>query len=189
MRSGPGERGALLLEMLLALGLFVVAALTISAAVDRGSGSIIRQRDLLRAGDLARSAMARLEAGLATPETLSGAVPAWGMGDEMEGEAIASVEGIAFDEDADESGWEIEVEREASEFEGLSVVRVTARRVDSESGDVLVEHTLHQLVRLIEEGAEIAGEEDELAEAAREGAEREARRVEREASAGGGGAR
>ncbi len=155
--------GALLLEMLVALGLFVMTALAVGMSMSRGMDAIVRDREQARACDLARSAMAKIEAHLASPESLDGAV------EEAEG-----ADRIAFDEDAIEaSGWELVVEREPSMFEGLSIVHVTARRVDPESGRVLVSATLHQLVRVRADSDEdIVGEAGDLLDAARRGADR-----------------
>ncbi len=161
-RPWPSRPGALLLEMLVALGLFVMTALAVSASMSRGMDAIVRDRDLARARDLARSAMAKIEAHLASPESLDGPVE-----DESE-------DRIAFDEGpVEDTGWELVVDREPSEFEGLSVVRVTARRVDPASERVLVSATLYQLVRVREDaGEDIVGEAGDLLDAAREGADR-----------------
>ena len=76
----------------------------------------------------------------------------------------------------DESGWELEVLTEPSEFEGLSVVSITAMRVDLTTGDISISHTLHQLVRLRDDTEDIVGEIDPLMEAAERGADRDRRR-------------
>ncbi len=172
------SRGALLLEMLVALGLFVVAGLAISGAVQRGLGAMIEDRQETKAADLARSAMAMLEAGIETAQTLDGPVLAWQDDTSMlEGDDQVGPITRSFDEGAvDESGWELEVLTEPSEFEGLSVVSVTAMRVDPTTGDIAISHTLHQLVRLRDEGEDIVGEIDPLMEAAERGADRDRRR-------------
>ncbi len=168
------SRGALLLEMLVAVGLFVVAGLAIGASVNRGLGALIQDREQTKAADLARSAMAMLEAGIETPQTLNGPVLAWQddssmlNGDEMAGPVTQS-----FDEGAiDDSGWELEVLTEPSEFDGLTIVSVTAMRLDVDSGNIGISHTLHQLMRLREEGDDVVGEIDPLMEAAERGAQR-----------------
>ena len=101
-------RGAILLEVLLALALFVAGALVIMAAMDGSAGAISRARDTARAADLARSAMSRIEAGQARPETMSGPVMDEN-GDVLEGEA-----------------WELEVRTEPAGPAGLSKVTVRA---------------------------------------------------------------
>lgn len=135
------RRGAVLMEVLLALVLFVAAALAALGVLDRSMDSLtaVRQRD---AGwDIARSAISRLEAGMATPETLAGPVRPEGSD--------------AFDADA--AQWEIEIDTQPSEFAELS--RVTVRAVRRRAGgEPVVDAELHQLVRLlrsVEEPADI----------------------------------
>lgn len=130
----PPARGAILLECLLALAIFVAAGVSVMALVDQATGSLERVRDVQRAADLARSTMSRLEAGIATPETMSG-----------------PVRSIAFDSDAEEqeTGWELEVETEPSDFQGLSRVTVRAIKRPFEGADrELASFTLTQLMRL-----------------------------------------
>lgn len=168
MSARATARGALLLEMLVALGLFVVGGLAISAAVDRGLGALAQDREETRAADLVRSAMAQIEAGIATPQTLTGPVQAWRDDTSaLQGDDEAGPSMRVFDEGAtDETDWELEVLTEPSEFEGLTLVSVTAMRVDQLSGEVAFSHTLHQLVRLREGEEDIVGEVDPLMEAA-----------------------
>ncbi|MCE7973015.1 MAG: hypothetical protein DYG92_01630 [Leptolyngbya sp. PLA1] len=132
-RTANSRRGGVLLEVLLALVLFVSAAMATLSLVDRliENSYTLEQRRI--AADLARSAMARLEAGLATPETLSGPVRP------EEGDAgVAAI-----------SDWVLDVQTETSPFSELTNVSVTAMLAPG--GDV--EHpktsfTLRQLVRL-----------------------------------------
>ncbi|HYE60483.1 MAG TPA: hypothetical protein VD997_00680 [Phycisphaerales bacterium] len=136
-------RGAILLECVLALALFVAAGLTIMGMMDRAASSVADTRDYEIAVDVARSAMAQIEAGIASPETLNGPVPQWR--DAMD---------ATFDDDLpDESGWNLEITTEPSQFDGLTKVSVRAFRQDPGSEDELVSYTLHQLVRLTEGGA------------------------------------
>lgn len=102
------ERGAILLEVLLALALFVAGALVIMAAMDGSAGAISRARDTARAADLARSAMSRIEAGQARPETMSGPVM------DENGEVL------------EDEAWELEVRTEPAGPAGLSKVTVRA---------------------------------------------------------------
>ena len=72
------RRGALLLEVVLALALFVTAGIAILSMVGQSVGSLKSAREKLHAADLARSAMAKIEAGRSTITdpafTTSGAV-------------------------------------------------------------------------------------------------------------------
>lgn len=114
------RRASILLEVILAVSIFTAAALVVLRQVSFASDAVLRARDQERAADLARSAMAMIEAGLETPETLSGPLAparvAFGLGSASKtaptGEAYLN--------------WELAVEVEPSPFEGLSKVRVTA---------------------------------------------------------------
>ncbi len=123
-------RGAVLLEVLLSLALLVAAGLTIIGLASQAAGSVERSRDRALALDLARSAMAEIEAGISRPETMGGPVESRvGVGE-----------------------WGIEVETEPSQFTGLTLVKVRAIRyaaAGSEAEESSV--TLQQLVRLGEE--------------------------------------
>jgi hypothetical protein len=159
--AGRRGRGALLLEALLALTVFVSAGLAILTMVERAVASLSMVRDLRHAADLARSALAQLEAGIAEAETLSGPVPPW-----MEDE-----EGFD-DAPPTPTGWELIVATAPSPFDGLTLVTVTAVRSEetgASGDDGAVSYTLRQLVRLAARAEEGAGDEGELLEAARDG--------------------
>lgn len=169
-------RGMLLLEVVLAIAVFVMASIAILSIVRGGVGSLQATRDAVRACDLARSAMARIEAGLDTPQSLTGPVPLW----EDDAEAWEADEllggpggqGIEFaDAPPRPSLWEIEVETEPSSFSGLTEVTVrTLKRSSANSEELTASYTLRQLVRLVSKGEDKAGEPDELSESAARGA-------------------
>jgi hypothetical protein len=135
-------RGAMLLELVLAMALFVGGGLAVLSAIGQAGRSLDAARERVKAADLARSAMARIEAGLADPVVINGPVSEW-----VDEEVGA---GAAFrDSPTAPSGWELVVQTEPSEHEGLTRVSITARRTmprgvrtDGPS------FTLHQLVRL-----------------------------------------
>jgi hypothetical protein len=126
-RTAACKRGAILLEVLLSLALLVAAGLTILGLASQAAASVEAARDRAMAIDLARSALAEIEAGVSSPETMSGPVESRvGQGE-----------------------WGIEVETEPSQFTGLSLVKVRAIRYagagsEAETSSV----TLQQLVRL-----------------------------------------
>jgi Tfp pilus assembly protein PilV len=130
------RRGLMLLECLLALAVFVAAGLTILSMCDQASGSMQASRDLSRATDLARSSMAKLEAGLVSAETLNGPAAAWTSDD-----AYVDVPGTP------SGGWTVEVRTAPSSFDGLTLVTLRAFFMKA-SGEEGVSYTLHQLVRL-----------------------------------------
>ncbi len=133
-----GRRGAVLLECILALSLFVACGLAVMAMMDRAAASVAATRDAEQAVDVARTAMAKIEAGIATPETLNGPVPEWR--DERD---------ATFDDSLPRgSGWLLEVETEPSQFAGLTHVGVRAVKIVPGSEVELVSFKLDQLVRL-----------------------------------------
>jgi hypothetical protein len=137
----------MLMEVVLALALVVVVGMPVLSAVSQSTGALRAAREKQVAVDLARSAMAKLEAGIETTTTLSGPVKAW-----SEDMNLAEVS-----EDRDETGWELQVEAEPSSYEGLTYVTVTARRTDEVASSAF---TLRQLVRLAQREEDGIGEKD-----------------------------
>jgi len=151
-----------------------MAGLAVLSLVNGSVSGLGRSRDTATAADLARSAMARLEAGLGTSQSLSGPVGRWEEDESAwEGDdAAGPMEGFA-DMAPAPTLWEIEVDTEPSTFDGLTLATVRAfRRVSETSEDLAAEFTLRQLVRLSAGGEDVAGETDAIGEAARRGAER-----------------
>ncbi len=129
------RRGAILLEAMIALAIFVMAALAVLAIVDRAMRTAREVRDTERASFLARSAMARIEAGVVLPQAISGPVSAESDRDDALSPGA--------------QGWELEISTEPSSMRGLTLVRVTAlRRSGGIQGRVLASCTLSQFVRL-----------------------------------------
>jgi hypothetical protein len=161
----------------LAVSLFVMAGMAILSLVGGSVEGLGRSRDAAVAADLARSAMARLEAGLGTGQTLSGPVGRWEEDESVwEGDdAAGPMSGFA-DIAAAPTLWEIEIDTEPSRFDGLTLATVRAfKRAGENSEQIAAEFALRQLVRLGAEGDDVAGEADEISEAAGRGAERGAR--------------
>jgi Tfp pilus assembly protein PilX len=147
------RRGVMLMEVLLALALVVVVGMTVLSAVSQSTGALRAAREKQVAVDLARSAMAKLEAGIETTTTLSGPVKAW-----SEDVNLAEVP-----EGSDEAGWELQVEAEPSSYEGLTYVTVTARRTgEGAQGGAsgASSFTLRQLVRLAQREEDGIGDKD-----------------------------
>ncbi len=157
--SGPvlpwrERRGALLLEVIVALAIFVVAGGAILNLVTQTMTGLERSRLSARGADLARSAIAKIEAGIETAQTLNGPV-------ERHAEGAKADAG---------RGWELEIETDPSQFRGLTRVEVKAVKRSGER--VEAEYTLVQLVRLGGKGEDKAGEEDSIGEKAKRGLER-----------------
>ena len=167
LSRGAWGRGWVLFEMMVALTIFIFMAVAVLGAVNQGLMSAERTRDASKAADLARSTMAKLEAGLGTVQNLAGPVPAW----EPTLDADSGAD-VPFDESAPsgfseeppvDSLWEVEIETLPSEFPGLTHVTVTAvRRVSELSERVAASYTLHQLVRLAPETEDSVGELDDI---------------------------
>lgn len=151
MRRHRSPAGGVLLEVVVALAIFIGAALAVMACVDRAADSLERTRGMQRAADLARTAMAQLEAGLVMPTTLNGPVPAL---DGLDRSGLPYSGGASGE---GESGWELEISTEPSDFGSLTKVMVTAVRRRAESGTVMHSYTLTQLVRLSDRAGESAG--------------------------------
>lgn len=116
-------RGALLLELLIALAIFVAAGLTVLAVIRQSVGDA-RAVDLqLRAQDLVYSSAARIAAGISTPEQEHGPVPVWS--DDASGEGFDDRPPAA-------SGWSIRVETSRSGFGDASLIRISALRGEGE---------------------------------------------------------
>jgi len=138
-------RGALLLEAMLALAIFVMAGLAVLAIVDRAMDTLRTVRNTERASLLARSAMAKIEAGIVLPQALNGPVASTDIDEDASGDASGP------------TGWELDVSTEPWSVRGLTLVRVTAlRRTTGSEGRVLASYTLSQLVRT-SPGASLAG--------------------------------
>ena len=133
------RRGALLLEVLLSLALFVMASLAILGIVRDAVGRLDDTRARLEAADLAHTAIAAIEAGLFEPTALNGPVPQGGLLAEDDQDSG----GVAAAPNPDDL-WSLEIETEPSAFPGLAFVRVTAYRGDFD--DPSASFSLRQLV-------------------------------------------
>lgn len=120
------RRGALLLEVLLSVALFVIASLAILSIVREAVGRLEDGRDRLAAADIAHSAMAAIDAGLYEPSALDGPFPTTGL---FSDEEILSGSVAAAPDPG--SGWVLEVESERSQFPGLTMVEIAVRRDDA----------------------------------------------------------
>ena len=168
------RRGALLLEVMLALAIFVAGGLAILGLVRGSMLDLDHARQTLHAADVARSAMSRIEAGLANPATLNGPVELWDGRAAAESAYLDAGEDLAMGMDdaasVEDPLWELEVDTAPSQFADLSEVTVRARRLASPgSTRVVASYTLRQLVRLGRRDEDTVGEDGALLEAIREG--------------------
>lgn len=150
------RRAAILLEIMLAVALFGSAAAVLFGTLEQGLATLTRSREEQRAADLACSAMALLEAGLARAETLAGpGENVWA--------AAGGDEDAPFDDapppSLDLDALELDIETQPAAYDGLTEVRITVRRGPGEDAANVFE--LWQLVRLTD------AEDDEFAPADR----------------------
>lgn len=146
--------GAMLLEVVVSFAIFVVAALAVLSSVQRATSAAVLARDQSHAMDLARSAIAKIESGIARPETLNGPVPPWDRSDAGESTSGESGDPVGLSASSQVSpvrptGWELEILTRPTVYDGLTAVTVVARRRRGESGGALsASFSLTQFVRL-----------------------------------------
>jgi len=141
------SRGSILLEVVVSIAMFVAVGITILGVMGQGEAALRAARNSQRAMDLARSAMAAIEAGLATPQNVStlvkspAGVAAW--------LALDTEENMELGDGLDEGSMELEVEVEPTADTGLSLmtVRVGLKQRGGVSGPDAV--VLRQLVRVV----------------------------------------
>lgn len=139
------RRGALLLEVLLAVALLAAASLVLVGAIGRAADAAVAAGERARARDVARSALSLIDLGLATPDALEGEVPAtWPAevtgesGSGESGPGGGAEVGVGGGEDifsADAGpGWAVSFETAPVPFDGLQAVTVRVRRGERASG-------------------------------------------------------
>ncbi len=151
--GGRRARGAVLLEMLLALGLFVGAASFCLASMRSLHSALDRAERDQRVVDLARSRMAELEAGLISLQALRG---------EWSG-AVGSQtqDSLEVDEGPAQRLWRIDAGTSRSAYPGLTLVEITVAESAAGLAGKPATFTLRQLVAIRQAEAE-AYEGDDL---------------------------
>ncbi|MFG0291542.1 MAG: hypothetical protein ACF8MJ_00145 [Phycisphaerales bacterium JB050] len=124
----PRRHGLLLLEMVIALAIFVTVGTLILSNIRQALMSTSYAKDIVRAQDLAASIIALVETELDTPENLNGPLPEWDPEEGYFGGALASASGMGF-QTAGES-WIIEIETAPAGVPGFTSVIVTVSRED-----------------------------------------------------------
>ncbi len=161
------RRGAILLETVIALALFIGAAAFTTMALSRTVDGLERAEREARALDLARSVIAQLQAGLLDLAEVRDGENAF--------DVIGSVEFGEHQDIAEHwiSGWTLEVDTVRSEFTGLSLVTVTVFDPEVDDGGLAAagpmdgerrpSATLRQLIR-VSDADEDGYESDDLLE-------------------------
>jgi hypothetical protein len=170
------RRGGVLLEILLAIGLFIGAGAFVLGASHNAIAALERSRKTLAALDLARSKLAELEAGLISLEEL------------RVGE-IDDVGSIELDDagNSEPMQWQFDLKTQRTEFPGLTLVQLTVTEVSpagtrGRSDESAASATLRQLMPLRDPDAEqyevddlikdLPEEEEEAPETSRDADER-----------------
>ena len=116
------RRGVVLLEVMLAVAAVVLAATAGYALLDRIDHRLARSSEQLEASDLANSALALIESGIASPENLHGS---------LHGRVI-SLESVVAGELVRDPEYRLEIETEPTKWSGLVRVDVLVIGVDSD---------------------------------------------------------
>lgn len=135
-RQGCRGAGFVLLDLVLALAMFVVGGLAVLTQLDFGARRIIDAEHRMGALGVARTAIGLLESGAMGDRELTGPASTWAT-------PLSEVAGL--DPQAE---WMCEVELEPSEWPDLSLATVRVRRVPAgaDIGSSPVLATLRQLV-------------------------------------------
>lgn len=127
------RRGFLLLEIMLAVALAVLAAVAGFALLARLSDRVRQEQDRLIGADMACSALALIESGVATPENLHGSVQT----------GVISLEDVQAGALVRDPEYRLEIDTSQTQWAGLLQVDVSVLRVDDER----VVYAASQLVR------------------------------------------
>ncbi len=122
------RRGLLLLEMVIALAIFVAVGTLILSTIRQAMLSTRDAKDLVRAEDFAASVLALIETEIDTAENLNGPLPEWDPEEGYFGGAIASASAMGF-ASASET-WIVEIETAPAGAAGFTSVIVTVSLED-----------------------------------------------------------
>ena len=134
--QGGSPAGFVLLDLVIALALFVVGGLAVLTQMESGARRVIAAEHRMGAVGVARTAIALLESGAMGDRELNGPATAWATPASEAGDLEPRAE------------WVCEVELEPSSWPELSLATVRVRRVPAgaEAQDWPVLATLRQLV-------------------------------------------
>ncbi len=132
--------GLLLLEVVIALAIFVAVGTLILSTIRQAMLSTQQARDIVRAEDFAASVLALIESDLDTPENLNGPLPDWDPEEGFFGGAIAGAAARGFGGMRNEE-WIIEIETGPAGMPGFSSIIVTVM-LDGRPGVIASRETL-----------------------------------------------
>lgn len=116
-------RGLLLLELVIALAIFVTVGTLILSSIRQALLSTQHARDLVRAEDFAASVLALIETDLDTPENLSGPLPEWDAKEGYFSDVMGGASAFGFASAAE--NWIIDIETSPGSIPGFTSVIVT----------------------------------------------------------------
>ncbi|GIW73976.1 MAG: hypothetical protein KatS3mg103_0498 [Phycisphaerales bacterium] len=144
--GGASRAGFVLLDLVVALALFVVGGLAVLAQLESGTRRVIDAEHRLGALGVARTALGLLEAGALSDRELTGPAEDW-LGGSIEGgpgPGPAGASGVA-----DRAWWwYCQVDLEPSSWPELTLATVTVRRVPAQ-GQPEEQPVLARLVQLV----------------------------------------
>ncbi len=124
----PRRHGLLLLEMVIALAIFVTVGTLILSNIRQALLSTSYAKDIVRAQDFAASIIAMIETEMDTPENLNGPLPEWDPDEGYFGGALASASAMGFG--ATGENWIVEIETAPAGVPGFTSIIVTVSRED-----------------------------------------------------------
>lgn len=124
----PRRHGLLLLEMVIALAIFVTVGTLILSNIRQALMSTSYAKDIVRAQDFAASIIALIETETDTPENLNGPIPEWDPEEGYFGDTLASASAMGFDTGGE--SWIVEIETAPAGVPGFTSVIVTVSRED-----------------------------------------------------------
>jgi hypothetical protein len=138
-RARHRRRGAILLEVVLSLTIFIFVGLAAISLASHALSSMQRAADARFAADVARTLLSRIETGMIAPEAAGGPVLRWASGSSADGDRAATV-----------PGWSVVVDSQAGPLAELTLIAVQVQRESGpgSGGEPLTVYTLRQLVRL-----------------------------------------
>lgn len=134
------RRGLLLLELVIALAIFVTVGTLILSTIRQALLSTQQARDIVRAEDFAASVLALVETDLDTPDNLNGPLPEWDPEEGYFGGALASASAMGFGASGGEN-WIIEIETAPAGVPGFTSIIVTVS-LEDRPGVVAMRETL-----------------------------------------------
>ena len=170
--SRAPSRAAVLLEAIVGVALFTVFAIAVLASASRALDTARNAREHALAFDVARTALSLVDAGIATPEDVTGPVSSWSVVGGAPDASLTPAWGLALDASPLGSGsaapadeWTTSVTRQPADAEGLEWLVISAWRgereatASAEGGSTRPAPrvvTLRQLVRAAGDGAAIS---------------------------------